>query len=187
MSLKSRVKKTALDKENQLEETLRAQVARADSLLPKPDEAMELALMLQAGVEPRQALGYFFDSSSEADIAYAHWLPHRRLQEAFTKLNKGEWQKLSPEERIELALNKHYAEMAYFLWTHHFAELAGKELDKADVCRDVLEKKLAGTAGQTPLQRFWDDFVKQTKELKARPKSTDELLGEVMDGPPDPQ
>jgi len=185
-----RIHKTAADKENVLDRELRKHVRQTDPLLPTPDEALEVALMLQAGVEPRQALGYFFDSPSEADIAYDHWLRHRRVQDAFTTLNKGEWQKLSPEERIELALKKHYAEMAYFLWTHHYAELAGKELDKADTCRSALEQKLAGTAGQTPLQRYWDDFVRQTKESKARAdrdKDTTAVLTEIVDGPPDPQ
>jgi len=177
-----RVKQSPTD---QAEGFIRRSLLAPDPLSPLPKQAEELALMLQTGVEPFQALAYFFDTAQEVDVAHEHWIGHRLVHEAFARFNKGEWQHLSTSERIELSLNKHYAEMAYFLWTHHYAEVWGKEAEKANTCRTALEAKLAGTAGLSPLERFWQDFVAADK-VRTPPDTTETLL-EGLDPPDTPQ
>src|SRR3970040_607685 len=117
--MRTRIKTTKAD----IEREIRREALAPDPRTPMPGQAEELVLILQAGVDPKRALAYFFGSIEEVEIAYANWLGHRVVQEAFARLNKGEWQHLSADERIELALKKHYAQMAFYLWTHHYGQV----------------------------------------------------------------
>ena len=69
------------------------------------------------------------------------------------------WQEMRPEDRLRLALDKHYAEMAYFLWTHNYADLSGGDKQKADTCRAALEQRLAGTSGKlNSIESFYEEM-----------------------------
>jgi hypothetical protein len=77
---------------------------------------------------------------------------------------------MSAEERIRFAIDKHYNEMAYFLYSHNYGELSGPDKAKADTCRQALEAKLAGTAGKfTPLDEFWNDMRAKLAAQRAGP------------------
>jgi hypothetical protein len=70
------------------------------------------------------------------------------------------WQEMSLQERIQYAIDKHYAEMAYFLYSRNYADLQGAEKAKADTCRMTLEAKLAGMAGKLDaLSQFYADLA----------------------------
>lgn len=126
-------------------------------------EAEQFALMLLAGVPPTFAVKYFFedDVTPEELAHYARtWVAHTKVSKAISKLEGKGWLQMEPQERIENALKKHYNEMAFYLYHNSYGDLDDKKLAKADKCRDVLEKKLAGKAGQEdPLTRMYADIM----------------------------
>jgi hypothetical protein len=142
--------------------------------LPDAGAARQFALMIQTGVPAADAMRYFLPDGESADPkllqqAGERWLRDPAVRAAQVALNKGEWSDLTPEDRIKLALEKHYNEMAYFLYTTNYGELDGPRKSKADSCRDSLERKLAGMSGKMDaLTRFYEDMiVKARAERKA--------------------
>lgn len=139
---------------------------------PTKEQAQAFALMLQAGMPGEEALAYFFENPDEAVASYELWMRSRTLKDATLALQGKTWQAMTAEERIELAINKHYNELAYFLYSRNYVSLIGSEKAKADTCRGVLEAKLAGTAGKLdPLMQFWAD-VKAGKVTLAPQKGS---------------
>lgn len=127
-------------------------------------EAQQLALLILSGVPPIDAVAPFISSEAgEGALEKAAVeLPRQQLVlKAIQDLSGGvPWQKLRPEERLQIALDKHYAEMAYFMWTHNYTDLSGVDKVKADTCRAALEAKLAGTAGKgSILDRFYEEVI----------------------------
>ena len=127
-------------------------------------EADQLALMLLSGAPVREAVGYFLDDNipEEGVLAAAErWPGQDEVLTALQKYTGGQaWHQMSDHQRLETALKKHYNEMAYFLWSTNYAETDGKERLKADTCRQALEVKVAGMAGQeSPLSRFYADML----------------------------
>lgn len=132
-------------------------------------EAQQFALLQLSGVPAYEAVGFFLPSAAteEAREKAALDLPRQpEVAKAMQRLSGGKpWQELRSEERINLAIEKHYAEMAYFLWTHNYAELSGPDKMKADTCRQALEAKLAGTAGKgNALDRFYESVIDMYKK-----------------------
>lgn len=125
---------------------------------PTRAEAHELALMLAAGLPGEEAVVYFFELPEDAIAARKDWLASHELAAAIETLQGKKWQAMSSDERIQLAIDKHYNELAYFLYSRNYVTLTGADKAKADTCRVALEVKLAGMAGKgDPLTRFWDD------------------------------
>ena len=115
-------------------------------------EAEQFALMLLSGAPIRDVVGYFLDENSPEEVVMdaAEMWPGQH--------------KMSDQQRLEVALKKHYNEMAYFLWSSNYAEIDGKERLKADTCRTALEVKVAGMAGQdSPLTRFYADMLEKSE------------------------
>ena len=116
--------------------------------------ADQVALILGSGMPLAEAVRYFIDPETLADQPELvrqltdRWATNKLLADAVTRVQGKSWNLMSLEERINLAINKHYCEMAYYLYSRNYTELEGAARLKADVCRDALEKKLAGTAGQ---------------------------------------
>jgi hypothetical protein len=81
-------------------------------------------------------------------------------------------------EKIRYSIDRHYAQMAYYLYTHNYSELTAAEKSKADTARQVLEAKLAGRAGkETPLEAFTRDLLEGKLKLERVPGRTiDQLL-----------
>lgn len=128
--------------------------------MPTAAQAYQFALMVLAGVPPVDAVAYFQDSEHLVDM-YAlarEWQRSPLVAAELVKLQKGDWTALSAQDRIKLALDKHYNEMAYFLYSHNYSDLDATKKSKADTCRVALEQKLAGMAGvMSPLASFWQD------------------------------
>lgn len=141
-----------------------------------PEIAHELALMLHAGLEPFDALHYILpDIDSERLISVAKlWAKSAALFDAVNELNGGAWQTLEPQKRYEIALDKHYAELARFLYTRSYADLVGKEFDKAVEARRALEAKIAGRSGSDdPLTKFARHVLgKMTSDDRLPPQLT---------------
>jgi len=118
---------------------------------PSHEEAFQFALMITAGVPSREAIRWFVSETDPLEIAAQHdaWMRDRAVRREVIKIQGGKaWQDLSLDEKISLSINKHYAEMAYFLYSRNYCELQGAEKAKADTCRSALEAKLAGQAGK---------------------------------------
>jgi hypothetical protein len=127
-------------------------------------EADQFALILLSGAPLTDAVGYFLPLDSPEEIialVIQDWPQQSEVVEALKRYSGGEdWHRLTDEQRLEVAIKKHYNEMAYFLWTNNYAESAGNEKLKADTCRQAIETKLAGMAGQdSPLSRFYHDML----------------------------
>lgn len=135
-------------------------------------QAWQFAIMLQAGMPAEEIIVYFFPDADQHSLTKVlqSWLGSKVLREAVEELQGGEWAKLSAEERMQKAIDKHYAELGYLLYSRNYITAQGLDKTKLDTARSVLEAKLAGVAGQaTPMERFWDDMrAKAAKEAKDR-------------------
>lgn len=133
------------------------------SLTPTKDQAAQYALMLQAGMPASEAIRYFL--AEDLDPAQVSrlldgWGRSEELQRQILALQGKPWQGMTAMERIEFSINKHYNELAYYLYSTNYAELQGQERQKADKCREVLEAKLAGTSGKlTAVESFYNDII----------------------------
>lgn len=127
---------------------------------PNKDQAHQFALMLSAGMPSVEALPYFFPEASRDDLESLHgsWMRSKEVERAIAHLQGKPWQDMGVEERIKFSVDKHYTEMAYYLYSRNYVELFGQDRDKADTCRKALEAKLAGTSGQlTGIEKWWND------------------------------
>lgn len=128
---------------------------------PTPEEAQAFAVMLQAGLPASDAMCYFTDSSDPVVVSQMvqNWQRSRAVKAAIRSMMGRNWQDMSPEERLKTALDKHYTDLAYMLWSRHYLEADGAMKGKLDSARTAIEAKLAGQAGRTDaLTRFFDDI-----------------------------
>lgn len=129
---------------------------------PTREQADHFALMLASGMPSIEVIAYFAPpdaTQSEVENLHARWIKSKEIGQAILRLQGKAWQDLSLEERIKLAIDRHYSEMAYFLYSRNYGTLVGAEKQKADTCRQALEAKLAGMAGKMDaLSRFWEDI-----------------------------
>jgi phosphoglucomutase len=110
---------------------------------------------------------YFTEEQDPAELAkLVHkWQRSRAVQKATLKLQGKAWQDLTDDEKAKTALSHHYNQLAYLLYSHHYAEVGQADKTKLDTARTALEAKLAGTAGKgDPLTQFFDDI--KTGKLK---------------------
>jgi hypothetical protein len=117
--------------------------------------------MLNAGMPVEHIMTYFLPDSTpgERSSVAAGWTRSRLLQDAIKELQGDEWHLLSLDDRIQKSIDKHYSELAYFLYTHNYSDASGMEKTKSDTARVVLETKLAGNAGKNdPLSQFYSDL-----------------------------
>lgn len=149
---------------------------------PTVEEADSFAVMLHVGVPPRDAIMYFATESEVADPTLLvelkdAFISSRLVALAVSKLQGGEWEKLPLEQRIQVALDKNYAEKAYFLYANNFNEVSGSEYTKLQEARKVLEAKMAGTSGKMDsLQQFFDDVKTGRVKLGVQPPATPEVI-----------
>ena len=136
-------------------------------MTPSKDQAYQFAVMLSAGSPAREAIRYFLPedqievySSAQAEQIACRWLADKEVQRVVVLLQGKDWTEMSTEERMRFSLDKTYVEMAYFLYSRNYVDLAGQEKAKADTCRAALESKLAGTAGKlNAVEQFWSDVM----------------------------
>ena len=140
---------------------------------PTKAEALELALMLQSGMPSIDAIRYFYPPDEPPDrIVFEHerWMRSEQVANAILHTMGKKWQDMELEERIKHAIDKHYSEMAYYLYSHNYSELIGADKIKADTCRLALEAKLAGQSGKmNALSMFWDDVKTGRVKLPGLP------------------
>ena len=132
------------------------------------EQAEEFARIVLSGVPTHRAARYFLPphvEAAEVQDASNEFYRQAEVQAALEKLTGGvPWQRMSKDERLSIALDKHYAELAFFLWSNNYSDLDGAGKQKADTCRQALEAKVAGTAGKgNAMERFYEDLLVQYK------------------------
>jgi hypothetical protein len=135
------------------------------------DNALQFAVMLQAGLPPGQAILYFADTDDPHELArQVHkWMNSRLVKRAMASLMKRPWQEMTLDERCRTALDQHYSQLAYLLHSEHYGEVSPADKAKLDTARQAIEAKLAGMAGkQDALSQFLLD-LKDGKLKVARP------------------
>lgn len=152
-------------------------------MTPTDDQALQFAIMLQAGLPAAQAIQYFAVSDDPLEVGQMlkKWMASRAVRTAQTRLMGASWQEMSLEARIDAALNQHYAGMAWLLFSQHYADANSADKGKLDSARQALEARKAGTAGKgDALSRFFDDL--NTGKLKLGQVQTGRLanLGGVL-------
>lgn len=148
---------------------------------PTPDSALQFALMMKAGLPAQDAILYFADGSespSEVAQGVAEWMKSAAVKKATLTLMGKPWQDMTLDEQCHHALNNAYAGMAYFLFSHNFAEMGSSDKAKHDTARQALEARAAGTAGKgDALSAFFEDLrtgrVKLNKPSPLLPMRTD--------------
>lgn len=142
------------------------------SLSPDRLEALQFALMLGSGMPQVDVIAYFFPTldPGELKVELNKWMGSPTVRSAIlTQMGKA-WQDMTLEERIQFSIDKHYSEMAYFLYSHNYAQLVGPDRQKADICRQALEAKIAGNAGKLgPIEAFWADIKSGRVKLAGLP------------------
>ena len=127
-------------------------------------EAREFAVMVLSGAPVADVVPYFWTTMVDEGVLLACeelWPRQTEVVLAIQQLTGGEpWHQLTDTARWDLALTKHYNELAYVLWTTNYAEVTGPAKTKADTCRQAMEAKVAGMAGkESPLARFYHDLL----------------------------
>lgn len=139
---------------------------------PTKIEALQFALMLASGMPQIDVIAYFFPDLTPTDLKVEldRWTQAPTVRTAILAQMGKAWQDMSLEERIQFAIDKHYSEMAYFLYSHNYSQLVGNDRQKADICRSALEAKIAGTAGKLgPIESFWHDIKTGKVKLAGLP------------------
>jgi hypothetical protein len=129
-------------------------------------EATDFASMVLSGAPVAEVVPYFCpDTASEDELLQAEetWPMQAEVLAAIERQSGGvPWHQLGDDQRLDVALRKHYNEMAYFLWTTNYAACDGASKLKADTCRSAIEAKVAGMAGQeSPLASFYHDLLRR--------------------------
>lgn len=140
---------------------------------PSKDQALQFAIMLGAGLPASEAILYFTESEDPRELQemLSGWMRSRAVKSAMAELQGKAWTDMSLEEQINNALNQHYRGLAYFLHSHHYAEVGEKDKAKLDTARNALEAKVAGTAGKgDALSQFFADINSGKLKLAGLPK-----------------
>ena len=117
--------------------------------------------MLQAGLPASEAILYFTETSDPQELAHMlrKWMTSKAVKEATSQLLGKSWTEMTLEEKIKTATDNHYAQLAYFLFSHNYSDLGQVDKAKADTARQALEAKLAGVAGKgDALSQFFHDI-----------------------------
>lgn len=141
--------------------------------MPTKEQAWQFALMIQGGMPPIDAIGYFFSGVEDRELMQhlKGWQTSSFFKIATLQLQGKAFQDMTLEEKIKYSLDLHYSQMAYYLYSRNYAVLTSAEKQKADTCRIALEQKIAGTAGQNdPLTNFWRDLRSGKVTLPAHAK-----------------
>lgn len=140
---------------------------------PTKDEALQFALMLRAGMPAAAAIQYFFPEEEDLEKVkkeLKQWSKSKMVSKAIETVQGKPWVDMSLDEQMKFCIDKHYAELAYYLYSHNYNDLTGIERQKADICRQTLEAKLSGSIGKmTALELFYKDIMSGTTKLPALP------------------
>lgn len=130
-------------------------------MLPDESAALQFAVMLQAGLPAAEAILYFTDETDPGVLRdlTSKWMRSRAVKKAMATLMSRPWQDMTLDERCRYALDHHYSQLAYILFSSHYGEVGQVDKAKLDTARQAIEAKLAGLAGKTDaLSQFFADL-----------------------------
>lgn len=151
------------------------------TLDPTETQAMEFAKLLRSGVPQPDALCYVLGTvdAPVVEAALPRWMRSRHTIDALATLNGGRWPALEPDRRLDIALDKHYAEQAHFLYTHDYESAAGRDLAKINIARESLERLRTGRMEQqSPFMKFLAQLLKPKSETGTLPGPNAPTSGE---------
>lgn len=131
--------------------------------------AYALARMLMAGIPFQQAVAYFAPDTwakmqaRDRKAWVTRWANDPALTLEMAKLQGAAWHELEPDTRLAFALDKHEAELAYYLYRHNFVQAEDEGvLTKMKEARTHLSAKLAakeGAGAEAAFKRAIQDIV----------------------------
>lgn len=132
--------------------------------MPTPAQAAKFVKLLNAGVPALDAIRYVLPQIADADCdaRLALWSTSTALADANAQTTGGAWEDLDPDVRIALALDKHHAELAYFLYTHRFdSSTDPSTARKMEEARTALAAQQKGNApaDDSPWSRFVSEQI----------------------------
>ncbi len=134
-----------------------------DSAAPTDEQAMEFAKLLRSGVPQYDAVCYILGPmpSPLAEVVLQRWMRSGNVVEALATINGGRWPALDEDARLDVALSKHYSELAHYLYTHDYDSADGPTQRKIDAAREALEGQRAGRMQQnSPFAKFLATLLK---------------------------
>ena len=144
---------------------------KVQTQLPSDSQAAEFAIMVQSGLPAEQAILYFVQAESPDEVnAWAvRWQNSSAVNKATLKLMKKRWQDMSTQEKMDYALDLHYAQLSTMLLSHNYITASAMEKAKMDDARKSIEAKNAGLAGQQGgLEMFYADLRAGKIKLNAQ-------------------
>lgn len=148
----------------------RSDVSGSAKLTRQPELTASLAIqfvqMLHAGIPADKALVYFsvdYFNSCDKHARQAwldRWCSDPLVLAATTAFLKGEWHTLEPDARLQCALDKHLAELAYLLYTNNYSD-ADAPTGKMNVAREALMAYMQeqSSGEETPFMRAVRELV----------------------------
>lgn len=158
--------------------------------LPSAQAAEQFCLMINAGMPSLDAIRYFLGEGDwtpgAIQAVHDRWLGSRAVSKAWVVIMGGSWQELELDRRIQFALDKHYSELAYYIYSNNFSTVAGADITKLNTARGVLETKLAGMSGKMDAMTQWLDDLRTGKVRLGAPVKALPSLGSPRDTPQPP-
>lgn len=153
--------------------TVRRRAARAAEWVEPPncqlnkDHAAIFVAMTEAGIPAATTLHYIGGpvwegwSAGQRRDTILLWQRSKEVRDAQAAVHGATWIAMPAERRVQVALDKHHAQLAHFLFTHPYDTLTDLELKKADTAREALTAVIAAKTGdaETPLVRMLRDLV----------------------------
>src|SRR5512138_630759 len=105
--------------------------------MPTDEQALQFAVMIQAGLPAGEAIRYFTDEADPAALnaLTTQWQRSRAVRRAMATLMKKPWQDMTLDERCRYALDHHYSQLAYLLFSSHYGEVGQTDKAKLDTAR----------------------------------------------------
>ena len=165
-----------------------------------PAIACIYAKMLSIGCPPIRAVLYVYPALIEtqkgrdvAKLTATRWMHDVLVLDAINNINGGAFHELDQQTRFRLALTKHLAEKAFYLYTTNFNDVENREgLDKMKMAAESMKIELGGKPDDddpmAAFMRFAIDLAKNTAAQQgARGKKPPQLKGPLgeMDELPD--
>ena len=138
----------------------RRDASLVDAPLPEltPAVAGEFAKLLHAGCPQDLAVRYLYPAagSERVKAVVRAWAGHPEAHRAVEALLGGAWLEMDADRRYGLALDKHFGELAFYLWANNFNTVESREeIEKMKVAREVLLARVKpGAEADNPLEAF---------------------------------
>jgi hypothetical protein len=138
---------------------------------PTENEAKRFAKLFHSGTPAVAVMLQMYDFNDHdmqdaCDMADS-WLCHPQILNELLELDGGNlYEDLSIPEQATRSVAKSHRERAWYLWTHHFAEVDGSEKARYKDAYESLTKWYppTGEGAGDPVEQFWKSFGPELKK-----------------------